>query len=104
MSFTGTENHSISLSTASEWTANYRAIITPGDTIAHFFGKEFIQELLDQEECVGMRIYYALDEDGKKQLIISGVKANEDDLYNGLLAEKAARTPPFGGAANPLNS
>lgn len=104
MTFTGNEDHSFPLTTASEWTARYRTSVPTSETIAHFFGKQHMKKLLDQEGCVGMRIYYALDEAGTKQLIITGVDANGDDLYTGLLAEKSARTPPFGGVANPLNS
>jgi len=60
--------------------------------------------MLDQDNCVGLRIYYALDGNGEKHVVISGVTANEDDLYQGILAEKALRNPPNGGATNPLNS
>jgi hypothetical protein len=104
MSFTGNEEHEIDLETASEWTANYRAGITSGDTIAHYFGKNYIKDIFSQEGCVGMRIYYAIDGEGAKQLIITGVDGNGDDLYNGLLAEYAMRSPPFSGVANDLNS
>ncbi len=106
MAFTGTEDHDISLELASEWTANYRNTITSGDTIGHFFGKTAIQQILDQatEDCVGIRIYYALDNEGKKQLIVVGVKANEDDIYEGLLAERSFKSPPYNGTNNSLNS
>ena len=39
MSFTGNENHDIPLSTASQWTKNYREANPTGATIAHFFGR-----------------------------------------------------------------
>lgn len=105
MPFTGNEDHHIDLETASQWTARYRATINSSDdTIGEFFGKNYIKNLLDQEDCVGMRVYYSLDENGKKHLIISGVKANEDDLVNGLLAECALKSPPMTGASNALNS
>ena len=104
MAFTGHEDHDIDLTTASDWTANFRATAPVTATIAHFFGKDAIQAILDQDYCVGIRIYYAIDQNGDNQLIVCGAKANEDDLYNGLLAEKAERNPPSGGASNPLNS
>jgi hypothetical protein len=103
MAFTGNEDHDFPLSTASEWTANYRNA-NPGQTKGHYFGKEAIQDILGQTNCVGIRIYYALDSDGKKQLIITGVTADENDLYNGLLAERSIQCPPNCGIANPLNS
>ncbi len=105
MSFTGHEDHSITLATAAEWTANFRRTIQSGDTRGHFYGKDAIQAILNQEGCVGIRIYYALDERAAKQLIIVGTKADENDLYNGLLAERSIPCPPLcGGGGNPLNS
>ncbi|MBI3234723.1 MAG: hypothetical protein HYZ42_11920, partial [Bacteroidetes bacterium] len=48
MAFTGHENHDITLSTAGEWTKNYRDA-NPGQTKGHFFGKDAIQAILNQE-------------------------------------------------------
>lgn len=104
MSFTGNEDHDVPLATASEWTENYRNTITSGATIAHYFGKKAIMDILAQETCVGMRIYYALDEVGAKHLILVGVDASQNDLYQGKLAERSKTCPNFCSAANPLNS
>lgn len=102
MSFTGNEDHSISLATAAAWTKNYRDR-NAGAIKGHFYGKQAIKDILDQSTCVGIRIYYAIDEAGARQLVIVGVKANEDDLFNGLLAERGVPCPPFCGSGNPLN-
>jgi hypothetical protein len=102
MPFTGNEDHSISLQEAAEWTKNYRNA-NPNQTLAHLFGKTAIAAILNQASCVGIRIYYALDEAGVKQLIITGVDAAGNDLYNGQLAERSFRCPPDCGAVNPLN-
>ena len=104
MSLTGNEDHSISLTTASEWTANYRATISSGDPLGNYFGQAAIAAILAQEDCIGIRIYYALDGVGDKKLIITGVDEDGNDLYEGELAEKAVENPPFGAASNPLNS
>lgn len=104
MSFTGNEDHSITLSEASDWTANYRSSAGTNPLLSHFFGKAAIEAILHQDNCVGMRIYYAVDSSGNKQLIIVGVTADENDLYNGLLAEKSFRCPPLCPSSNPLNS
>ena len=101
---TGSEDHTIKLDEASAWTQNYRDTINSGDTIAHAFGKDAIQAILDQNNCVGIRIYYALDEDGHKQLIIVGVNSQDNDLYEGLLAERSYRCPSTCSSNNPLNS
>lgn len=104
MSFTGKEDHSIPLATAAQWTKNYRDANPASATIAHFFGKDAIQAILDQANCVGIRIYYALDENGAKQLIVVGANAAGDDLYQGLLAERSASCPSNCSSPNPLNS
>ncbi len=103
MPFTGSENHSITLSQAAQWTRNYR-IANPGQTLAHYFGKQAIIDILNQETCVGLRVYYALDDAGEKQLILVGVDANENDLFNGVLAERSVKCPQACGMLNPLNS
>ncbi|MXV52619.1 hypothetical protein GS399_16720 [Pedobacter sp. HMF7647] len=58
---TGREGDVISLKTAAQWTRNYRDR-EPNDTISHFFGQEILNRILSQEECVGIRIYYAYEE------------------------------------------
>jgi hypothetical protein len=104
MSFTGNEDHSISLTAAAHLTANYRASVATGSTIGHFFGKDAISDILAQTDCVGIRIYYGLKDDGEKQLVICGVTANGDDLYNGELAERSFICPTDCATNNPLNS
>ncbi len=103
MSFTGNENHAITLATAATWTRNYRTA-NPRATKGHFFGKTAIQNILNQSGCVGIRIYYALDDAGAQQLVISGASSNENDLCDGLLADRGVACPPNCGVNNPLNS
>lgn len=103
MSFTGNEDHTISLQDASAWTAAYRAA-NPQATKGHFFGKAAIEAILNQTGCVGIRLYYAIDTKGQKQIIVVGANANEDDLVNGLLAERSKPCPPYCGTNNALNS
>jgi hypothetical protein len=64
---------------AKAWTANYRETY-PVEIEAHFFGREIINQILSEEGCVGIRIYYALDENGNRQLLLVGVNANGDNL------------------------
>jgi hypothetical protein len=101
---TGAECHDITLAQASGWTKNYRDTISVTETIAHYFGKQAIQAILNQEDCVGLRLYYALDNDSNKQIIVVGVDEDNNDLYNGLLAERSLKCPQDCPTANPLNS
>lgn len=78
--FDGTESGPIPLPTAKQWTANYRATIAPGDTLAHYFGGDIIRRVLKEPGCVGIRIYYAIDDKGQKKLLIVGADKNGDNL------------------------
>jgi hypothetical protein len=104
MSFNGNEGEFVTLNDASRWTANYRNTIQRGDVIAEFLGKEKILELLSQEGCVGIRIYYGINDDGKKNVILVGADANQNDIEDGLLIDKGEFCPPFCSKRNALNS
>ncbi|MGN6641350.1 MAG: hypothetical protein ACTHJ8_20735 [Mucilaginibacter sp.] len=55
---TGKEGAEIELSLAAEWTRNHRER-HPHSTISQFFGTEILQKLLQQPDCLGIRIYYS---------------------------------------------
>ena len=55
---------------------------------AHAFGREKILEVLDQIDCVGLKIYHGL-EDGKKTLVLVGVNDEGDDIVSGLKIDKS---------------
>ena len=78
--FNGSESGPISLETAKKWTANYRATIKPGETEAHYWGAAIIRQLLDENRSVGIRAYYAIDDNGKKQLLLVGVDEDGNNL------------------------
>ncbi len=102
MAFNPNENHSITLAAASVMTKAYRdANINP--KIGGFFGKDAIQAILDQSDCVGLKFYFAM-ENGNLTLVLCGAKANQDDLYQGVLAEDCFPVPPFNSSSNPLNN
>lgn len=104
MSFNGNEGSVVTLKQASDWTTEYRSTISPGDTIAQFYGRDKIEQILDQEGCMGIRIYHGIDEDGKRILILVGADRNEDDMETGVIVEKGNSCPPYCGKPNPLNS
>ena len=85
---TGREGAEIDLKVAIEWTRNHRQR-NPGGLISQFFGRELLEKILQQPECVGLRFYYANSKpasgwqrfttklfprsEGEKHLIITGV-------------------------------
>jgi hypothetical protein len=79
--FDGTEGDALDLTTAKRWAANFRGTAkNPDEILSHYFGHEIIQQILGKSGCVGMRIYYALDDNGEKKLLLVGVDANGKDL------------------------
>jgi hypothetical protein len=79
--FDGSEGDPLDLGTAKKWAANYRATLSDADEIqAHYFGFEIIKQILSQPGCVGIRMYYAIDDSGEKKLILVGVDSNGENL------------------------
>ncbi|MDP1728449.1 MAG: hypothetical protein Q8M15_16815 [Bacteroidota bacterium] len=105
MAFTGNENHDISLQDASDLTKNYRDTQSGSDYIkGEFFGKTALLAVLNQDDCVGIRIYYGIDSDNIPKLVIVGADANEDDLTEGIIMEVGKLCPPYCSTSNLLNS
>jgi hypothetical protein len=92
MAFNGTEGASIALELAAEWTSNYRNS-NPNSTKAHFFGIDILKKILQQENCIGIRMYYALNDSGEQQLILVGADAQERDQTQGTIADFSSRCP-----------
>lgn len=103
MPFTGHENHDIPLAEAAQLTANFRNA-NPGQTQGWFYGMDAISGILAQPGCVGIRIYNGQTASGERNLVITGVDAAGNDLFNGPLAEFGSPCPTTCSIANPLNS
>lgn len=103
MAFNGTEGAPIKLSTASEWTSNYRKD-NPEGIKAHFFGRDILERILAQEGCMGIRIFYAIDDAGTQQLILVGADSSENNQVAGIVADLSVPCPLQCGNADALNS
>jgi hypothetical protein len=103
--FTGTEGEAIELAQAAAWTANYRKqnAEVANAAKAHFFGREILKQILEQEGCMGIRMYYALDDNGQRQLILIGVHAEGEDMEEGVVADKSTVCPPDCDQESSLN-
>jgi len=100
--FNGSEGTFIQLSTASDWTKKYREE-NEGQAKGIFYGKTKLNELLNQTDCVGIRVYFGTDEEGNNQLVLVGAKANMDDITT-LVLDTGKKCPDYCGAPNALNS
>lgn len=84
----------IDLKVAIEWARNHRER-HPGGVISQFFGRDLLEKILQQPDCVGLRFYYANSKpasgwqrfttklfprsEGEKHLIITGVNNDGKD-------------------------
>lgn len=103
MAFDGTEGSAILLSKAADYTKEHRDR-NPGQRLGHFFGRDIITEILNQEGCMGIRIYYGLNpENGDRELILVGANADQDDMTD-LVADFSVSCPSFCSDSNALNS
>ena len=90
---------------AKRWIANYRSKHPEAtEIIASFFGGKIINQILAQEDCIGIRIYYSYDDDDAKQLILVGVNRAGNNIWNlnstkpldgGLIVDFGAGCPPW---------
>ena len=102
MAFDGTEGGQIPLNDASLMTSNYRHN-NPTSIKGRFFGKDILNRILEQEGCVGIRVYFGQDEDGNNQLVLVGADSDENDMLD-LVADMSFPCPNACSTPNPLNS
>ncbi|MCB2203435.1 hypothetical protein KQI65_01700 [bacterium] len=102
--FTGMEDHNITLEEAGALTRNYRMAAGRGAVKGRYFSRVSIEQLLMQEDVVGVRYYYAEDTEGKPQMILVGVNAQGEDLTEGFLFGNGLPVSRFHETMNALNS
>lgn len=93
--YTGKENHLISLERAKQLTEAFQITAKPGDMMAAFLGRDIFQKILNQQECVGIRIYNAISEKGTPTFVIVGVDGNGNDMVGGPVGEEVLACPPW---------
>lgn len=103
MSFDGTEGAVITYSDAHDLTEAFQSN-NANHIKAVFFGKDKIEDILEQTGCEGIRIYYAQDSSGSPTLVMVGADSNEVDLINGDIVDNGVHCPPLCGPANDLNN
>lgn len=99
---TGHEKHKISLKDAAALTRNYRKSHEDNAVTGEFFGKDALMAALNQDGCIGLRIYYGNRTDGTPVMVFVGVDKSGNDLADGVLGEEGLLCPPVCGEDNPL--
>ncbi|MGB3465062.1 MAG: hypothetical protein WBA74_07325 [Cyclobacteriaceae bacterium] len=77
--FSGMEGRFVPLSLSKKWVANFQNT-HPDHTQAFYFGSEIFTNLLNEPNCVGIRIYYAQDDDGTPKMVLVGVDAQGSNI------------------------
>lgn len=75
------------------------------DAIKSFFvGAKKLELILNQENCMGVRIYNGYDTDRNNQanLVVVGVDENGEDMANGIILDKLATCPTLCPQSSPL--
>ena len=81
--FTGNENHLVTLAEVNEYTRNYRKYFGEKQPAGGFFKKQAVLSLIQQNDAVGIRYYYGIDDNQQLHLILTGVSADRSDLLEG---------------------
>ena len=102
MAFTGNEDQTIQLSDAIEFTKNYRDKVNAGDFLGGYFSKSSTLKILNQQDCVGIRIYNAIDDSDEDTYVMVGVTSDEKDMSDGEIAEFIIGCPPRCPENSPL--
>jgi len=97
-------DHGIALEDAARLTATYRDLKSPEQPKGGFFGKQALQQLLAQEDCVGVRFHFGAKADGKAVMVLAGIDKFGGDMFFGRLMELSTGCPPFCDDNNKLNT
>ncbi len=83
----------ITLSQAQEMVNEFRKRY-PDSKKGYFAGANHFNKILQQEDCIGLRIYNGYDnETDSTNLVIVGVNSNNEDMTNGYILDKTTPCP-----------
>lgn len=103
MTFDPNKDYTVTEAEAATMTATFRAS-NPSDKLGAFISKKTITDILNQANCVGIRIYFGRNSNGDLTPVVTGALANEDDILPGIIAEDGTPSPPHRGSLNSLNN
>ena len=69
----------------------------PGEVVSSFIGSANVNIILEQENCIGLRIYNGYDEIAQKiSLVLVGVDQSDNDILTGaIIYDKLITCPPI---------
>lgn len=83
----------ITLNEAKQYTQNFQVLL-PGETKAYYVGANKVKQILEQENCIGVRMYNGYDTVQQvKNLVLVGVDNTGKDMTAGVIVEKLLPCP-----------
>lgn len=69
----------------------------PGQVVSSFIGGDNVKKILEQNNCIGLRIYNGYDDvEQKISLVVVGVDTQEQDMLDAeIIYDQMATCPPF---------
>ena len=92
----------ISLDDAKSMTHRYQDSVPEGTTISCEVDKSQLIAMLNQEDCQGLRIYFALNEEERLTTVLVGSDSSGSDMVTGLIVNQPSLCPPKCPPASPL--
>lgn len=77
--YDGSDGARIDLTVARQWAQNYRSTF-PNDIRSYYFGRDILDQILLQPGCTGIRIYFAINAQNERTLLIAGVDSSGDTM------------------------
>jgi len=96
-------DHRITLKDAAALARRHREAHAAGKFAGGAFHALQVMELLQQPDCVALRIYLGLENDGPTMIMV-GVDDTDQDMVQGTILEQPFKCPPVCGIASPLYS
>lgn len=85
----------ISLQEAQDYTKTFKADF-PNDPKSFFVGINELTLILEQPDCIGVRIYNGYSaKDNEKNLVLVGVGPDGEDVTEGVILERPVAGPRF---------
>jgi hypothetical protein len=107
MSFNGTEGGAIDHNVAADYTAAFRDRF-PNARKGAFFGRDILEQILAQDGCMGIRVYYGINNKKPEPIFVGADEAENDILVSAgataIVADLSVPCPPSCGVNNILNS
>ena len=93
MSFTPQSGKEITLEEAQELIADFKTNY-PNDVYSFFVGSTHVENILNQEDCIGIRIINGFDSISEKMTkVLVGVDSNGNDMDAGIIVDKLLPCP-----------